>query len=365
MKQAHIVVGLSHGDEGKGLAVDNLCNSDSIVVRFSGGFQCGHTVMRDKIKHVFSNFGSGTLKGCPTYFTEDTAINIETMLNELMVLNEKGITPKLFVNPLTPVATPYDRLANHALELKNQHGSCGLGYGATMKRHHQTPYKLYAHDLFAPLPYLRKRIEAIRDYYIENNVILSKFTKIDHVGLVDRFIDLLKNPLPFQLATDEQIISRYDNFVFEGSQGILLDMDHGIFPNVTYANTTSKNAWKMLTKFEEVDTNIFYITRCYQTRHGNGYMSNESIPVDLINTDEEINVYNKWQGHFKTGEIDYDQLKHARSIDNIYSGKANRNYLVVTCLDQRPDFKFDFDQFSNYDGFYVNNSPLSGNMRKL
>ena len=64
----YVVVGLQFGDEGKGLLTNFLCQEspNSLVVRYSGGQQAGHTVVLDGKQHVFSNFGSGTLNGNPT-----------------------------------------------------------------------------------------------------------------------------------------------------------------------------------------------------------------------------------------------------------------------------------------------------------
>ena len=66
------VIGLGFGDEGKGSVVSYLtkaCDS-TIVARFSGGHQVGHTVCTNNTRHVFSNFGSGTLNGTPTYWSK-------------------------------------------------------------------------------------------------------------------------------------------------------------------------------------------------------------------------------------------------------------------------------------------------------
>lgn len=358
MKTSKIVLGAGYGDESKGLVVDNLCNPKSLVVRFSGGFQCGHTVIRDGVKHVFSNFGSGSLQGCPTFFTEDTAINLNTMHRERLVLNSKGFDPILYVHPLANVGTPYDMIANRILEEKNGHGSCGLGIGHCMKRSIQTPYKLYAQDLFAPTYYLKQRLQSIKQYYENLIPCFAAIAELHYKEEIELFNELIEKPKTFELKTMNQMHRTFDDVVFEGSQGILLDMDHGIFPNVTYANTTSKNVWKNFVR----STEVFYVTRCYQTRHGNGYMSNEDKPVTLINTKEEINVTNKWQGNFRTGEIDYDLLKYAIDVDIAYHPYNVVKNLVVTCLDQRPDFVFNQSLFYNINKLWYNDSPHSGNM---
>ena len=148
----------------------------------------------------------------------------------------------------------------------------------------------------------------------------------------------------------------------------MLDMDHGVFPNVTFANTTAKNAFKYFEKWNISNLDRYYVTRCYTTRHGNGWMPNES-PIKLINNEQEINVFNEWQKDFRVGEFDYPMIKHTIQIDQQYysimkHSLNTRQHLVVTCLDQRPDFVLDETQFSNM-VVHTNNSPEAGNMQQL
>ena len=71
-KNISIVVGSLFGDEGKGAHVNYLCSqvNKPLVIRFNGGHQVGHTVVIGDKRHPFSNFGSGTLQGAPTYWSE-------------------------------------------------------------------------------------------------------------------------------------------------------------------------------------------------------------------------------------------------------------------------------------------------------
>ena len=357
-----IVIGLGFGDEGKGITTDYLCSryldnntsSGVIVVRFSGGQQAGHTVVHNGIRHVHSNFGSGTLRGVPTYFTEHCTVSISQMDIEKEYLSGKGIkNPKVYVHPLAKLTTPFDIAYNQVNSENLSHGSCGQGVGATMDRHNKTGYKLFAvdlmcHDLlFAKLKeidlYYRRKI---LERYPEASNIMCEYTRKARIQMNDFTQVLLRLPLEIR---DYHMLSNYQHIVFEGSQGVLLDMDHGIFPNVTYANTTSKNALEVYEKiYTENDifnrTNyhyikqIYYVTRCYQTRHGVGWMSN-SHPIDLVNGDDATNKKNEYQGEFRISEIDYELLKQSIRIDQIYSDRISKN-LVVTCMDQRPGFNF-------------------------
>ena len=77
-----------------------------------------------------------------------------------------------------------------------------------------------------------------------------------------------------------------------------------------------------------------YVTRTYQTRHGNGPLSNCGLPTDHIKLNpKETNVYNKYQGRFRKSVLDLDLLKHAIEMDGHY-GKSINKRLYITCLDQ-------------------------------
>lgn len=373
---AKVIVGLGWGDEGKGLMTDYLCSQSSnpIVIRFSGGQQAGHTVMIGDKKHVHSSFGSGTLRGVPSYFSEHTSIYLSTMDEERFQLMKKGIDPKLYVHPMAKVTTPYDVAYNRAVEKVKKHGSVGLGIAATMKRHHETGYKIHAVDMLYP-KVLRAKLDQVKNYYgaivWKDPTLLAIYTR-EMLQQEAHFDYLTTQPLPFTVV-DYSLFNYYDDLIFEGSQGIMLDMDHGIFPNVTWGNTTSKNAMEILGQLESKQTmwgwgkaipaEIFYITRCYQTRHGNGWMSSES-PLKLVNNEEEINISHTYQGNFRVGELDYDMLNYAMDVDGQYSSHLPKN-LVVTCLDQLPDFKFDYSLIkTRLRCSYENNSPHFGNIKK-
>jgi adenylosuccinate synthase len=364
---AQIVIGLGFGDEGKGLTTDLLVQraNNPIVVRFSGGQQAGHTVKVGDKRHVHSNYGSGTLRGVPSYFTEDTCIYLNTISNERHKLLKMGINPKLYVHPLAKVTTPYDVAWNRLTEKTNNHGSVGLGIGATMKRHIETPYKMFAMELEYPILAMQK-LRSIRDYYLErlkgDQAKLNLYFELFKEDL-EYFLELLYNNSLFDVE-DYWFLGKYNDLIFEGSQGVMLDMDFGVFPNVTYAHTTSRNAIKLIRKLDIEDVDIYYVTRSYQTRHGHGWMSDER-NITLINNEDETNVSNEWQGSFRIGDIDYGLLNHALKADSNYSSGYPKN-LVVTCLDQRPDFSFDYSKLKTiFDGILESRSPEAKNLETI
>ncbi|MCW3160722.1 adenylosuccinate synthetase [Chryseobacterium oryctis] len=355
MKTAQIIIGLGFGDEGKGITTDFLAqqNPESVVIRFSGGQQAAHTVMIDDRKHVHSSFASGALRGLPSYFTEHCTIHPTFLWNELKELKKKNGNIDLHIHPLAKVTTPFDVWYNRKNTKNIEHGTCGKGVGATMKRN-ETPYKLFAVDLIAPRPMLIEKLKGIANYY----------------GIVDG--TEIEEELNYFLEAIDQIewkiegynyLKSFDNLIFEGSQGILLDMDHGVFPNVTYAKTTSKNAYEVCQLLNIEDIELFYVTRTYSTRHGNGWMSNEK-PLELKNNEEETCTFNEFQKDLRFGDLDYNLLNYALQLDDAYVFAEKKN-LVVTCLDQvEEEFKMEKLRIK-FDAVYGSYSPYSKDFKRI
>ncbi|WP_160139077.1 adenylosuccinate synthetase [Chryseobacterium sp. c4a] len=355
MKKAQIVIGLGFGDEGKGITTDFLAqqNPGAVVIRFSGGQQAAHTVMMDSRKHVHSSFASGALRGLPSYFTEHCTIHPLFLFNEREELKAKNGNTELHIHPLAKVTTPFDVWQNRTNTKNLEHGTCGKGVGATMKRN-ESPYKLFAIDLIAPKEMLIEKLKGIAYYY--------GFMEEEQIN---------EQIIPFLAAVEEidwkiidySYLNSFENLIFEGSQGILLDMDHGVFPNVTYAHTTSKNAYEICKKLNIKDIEMYYVTRSYATRHGNGWMSNEK-ELLLKNNEEETCTFNEYQKELRFGSLDYKLLNYALKLDGAYITPVKKN-LVITCLDQM-DEEFKFDQLEiKFDSIFGSYSPNSKYFKKL
>ena len=348
--KAKIVVGLGFGDEGKGITTDYLASKlpNSIVVRYTGGHQAGHTVVKGTTKHVFSSFGSGTLRGVPSYLSEHCCFYPPYLQNEYEAIMRLGIQPQLCIHPLAKLTTPYDIAFNRVRESRLRHGSVGLGIGTTMSRN-EGLYKIHAVDLLFK-PILNEKLLQVKKFYDEQlyglnakeiksyNEVVSFEMKLWDYALQNTTYGY--KSADFQIASYDHITC-FQHIIFEGAQGILLDRDFGVFPNVTYGYTTSKNAISICNLCNISDIDMYYITRCYVTRHGNGWMPDNE-PLKLVNNEQETNVSGEWQGELKVGELDYRLLNYAIACDSIYS-YGHDKHLVVTCLDQRPDFEFQVD----------------------
>lgn len=333
-----IILGLAFGDEGKGVTTDYLCRQAErpLVVRFSGGHQAGHTVVTPEgQRHVFSNFGAGTLDGAPTFWSRYCTFHPVGYANEREALLELGVTPTLFVDGLAAVTTPYDLLYNRHLETSQKHGSCGLGFGATVARH-EGPHKLHVLDLLDDYV-LDRKLASVAAYYVEKLGV--NYEEEALVQQLEGFHEAVAYCRSNLLCTSgraffSSIAESYDTIVFEGSQGLLLDQDFGYFPHVTRAHVSSRNALSLIKEFALPAPEIFYVTRAYQTRHGNGPLTNADQPgPELHLTPYETNVFNPWQGDQRRSLLDLNQLRYALTADAQYSAGLPR-HLVVSCLDQ-------------------------------
>jgi len=381
MEGAHIVLGMGYGDEGKGVFTDYLSATlpHPVVIRFNGGHQCGHTVMHaDGQLHIFSNFGAGSFRQAPSFFSRFCTIDPTGIVREWRALQRWGIAPVLFVDPLAMVTTPFDKFYNLNDRANLAHGTVGVGFGATIERN-EGPYKLYAQDLFFPAIFHRK-LEAVRDYYrarfkvrgLESclEALELEIMRVDqYVRDVDAACDIIR------LLTEHQLFQMgFENHIFEGGQGILLDMDFGIFPHVTRSSTTSKNAFEILHRnSRQAPVSVYYLTRAYQTRHGNGWMSAENHPISLIHNAQETNGPHGHQGEFRTGILDTDMLRYALQCDANFSENAEKQ-MVISCLDQLTGYQYlsggnvltaaDRDSFLKQialcDKVFTNSGPGSG-----
>jgi adenylosuccinate synthase len=348
-KKVDIVIGLGFGDEGKGLTTDFLVKRSKkpIVVRFNGGHQAGHTVTtKDGFSHIFSHFGSGTLRKTPSYWSKYCTFSPAYLLYEYDTLPNK---PKIFIDNSCPVTTHYDVLYNRCLENsrgQNRLGSCGVGFGATIQRHVENGIILRIEDLFS-IKALKQKLKIIRNYYASKFLkeIDLTFDSFQHDEEDKRFIEYIEEIkklkdsgiIYFVQASDVFENSEWESFIFEGAQGILLDRDYGNKPFITQSNSTSKNAFEIISNFKNIkfDIDLYYVSRAYLTRHGGGPFHEFPLSYELKGAINETNINNEFQGIFRKGFLNIDLMNYALACDAIYSG-SHKKSLVITCIDHLP-----------------------------
>lgn len=327
-----VVIGLGFGDEGKGMVTSYLSSyyNNPLVVRYSGGHQAGHNVVNGKHSHTFANFGSGTLHGCPTYWSKHCTFDPIGFMNEYDILKEKVDDPiKIYIHRECPVTTPYERVTNQ--KFNSGHGTCGVGFGATISREENHRH-FWFEDLFNST-ILKIKIDLLEQFYNADKMLPDATPLMKHfaVALNDMF-ELFDEGI-IEIVGDTDVPS-HPNTIYESSQGLLLDQDIGFFPHVTRSTVGRKRLDNFIYHYDEV----WYVTRAYQTRHGNGPMTNEKL--NIINAGTETNETNMWQGDFRRGILDVDLLKYALQHDQRNIRRVQSEYLVITCLDQMVDWKF-------------------------
>ena len=368
------VIGLGFGDEGKGSVVDWLASkwNDPLVIRYCGGQQAGHTVVKDGMRHVFSNFGSGTLRSVPTYWSKYCTVDPVAMWNECRVLNDLKITPLIHHDRDCMITTPWDKRHNLSFGMRN--GSCGVGVGQVIERN-----KSHRHFTMSDLQF--KSVINIKLDLIENWYGSYLNRQLDNDGKRK-----FRESLEF-LAEDTGHFFDFneEHIIFEVAQGLLLDQHYGFFPYVTRGNTGMKNILKIVDDkfhtFGKPDIDLYLVTRAYQTRHGIGPMTYEG-EKDGINIPEyETNKCNDRQGPLRYSILDLDLIQYAMDCDPYIRESKNKN-LVMTCCDQLSRYRCiklgricEYNSLDNFlntvniflkpDRFFINTSPESKNMQRF
>lgn len=340
MKKASVVIGAGYGDEGKGVVTSTLANNNDLVVRFCGGSQAAHTVEYGKTRHVFHHFGSGTLQGKPTYLAKHFILNPIMFMEEYDVLKEKGFNSKVFIHSQCKITTPFDMIINQALESKrgnDRHGSCGLGINETVTRHEIKRFDFSIYNAAKNMNHVKDMLMCMFDVYYKERadkleLDVKIFKNADMINkILDQYIIDLSDMLSNAVLVDDDILIEYDNVLFEGSQGLLLDEVYGEFPHVTRARTGLKNVISITDEYLKNDVpDVYYVTRHYMTRHGAGPFKNEfKTHGEII---DKTNIHNTWQGSMRFGFLDINDLENIVNKDR---ENRFRNTLVVTCMDQK------------------------------
>lgn len=360
MKKISIVIGANYGDEGKGSTVNALADSNTLVIRCNGGPQMGHTVVHNNIRHVFSNFSSGTLKGAKTYIAGTAIVNPMTFKKEYNTLKEKGFLPKIFISENCIVTTPFDMLINQATELalkENAYGSCGLGIWETIQRNKIEKYSFRIKDInpsHGGLVYLKNILENIKNNYFQNRLAESlnwkdvpiPISKVRYYDLITPFIKdvefFFSNINIISNEKEESFVKSYNNIIFENSQGLLLSQEREKDgEHVTPSYTGLKIPKEFIKKYnleEDYSVDVYYCTRWYLTRHGNGPLKNEKRKEKIgDNITDFTNIKNDFQGELRFARLDIDEL-----IERIRKDSYNSNYNInfsISCMGQYKQLK--------------------------
>ena len=285
---AIVLLGAQWGDEGKGKATDILGDRVDYVVRYQGGNNAGHTVVIGDQKYALHLLPSGILSpNVIPVIGNGVVIDPSVLLEEIKGLNERGIdTSKLVISSNAHLITPYHRTIDKVSERflgKAKIGTTGRGIGPAYADK-ISRIGIRVQDLFDE-SILQKKIEgALKD---KNQVLTKVFNRKDMQvsEILDEYLGYTEILRPYIADTALLLNNALESgktVLLEGSQGTLLDVDHGTYPFVTSSNPTAGGACTGSgigpTKIERV----IGIVKAYTTRVGSG-----PFPTELENEDGE------------------------------------------------------------------------------
>jgi adenylosuccinate synthase len=336
MQRAFICVDLGLGDSGKGSCVDFLVGreSASLVVRFGGGPNCSHSVIRNGIHHASSQFGSGVLAGAHTHLSRFVLIDPLALRNEATVLHSKGIADpfeSFSIDPRAVIITPWHMVANQSREAgragKARHGTVGVGLGeARYDELHGRP-TLRAADLKGNWRDVRDILFKIGQRPSLNGMPMDCINTFD---VRSDWIaqDFVKAFGTVRLCETPEVLAEHETVIFEPHQGLLLDERHGFAPYHTWTNCTFENAERLVAEAApRVYPTRIGVIRTYFTRHGVGPFPTED---NTLNAPEPHNATHPWMGPFRVGHFDAVLAQYALRC----AGPID--YLAITHADTAP-----------------------------
>jgi len=285
---AIVLLGAQWGDEGKGKATDLLGDKVKYVVRYQGGNNAGHTVVIGQEKYALHLLPSGILTpSCIPVIGNGVVIDTAVLLEEIRGLNERGVdTSKLRISTNAHLITPYHRTIDKVTERflgKSKIGTTGRGIGpAYADKINRIGIRVQ--DLFDE-PILRKKLEgALRD---KNQVLIKVFNRkgIEVDEVLKEYLEYAEALRPYIVDTSlllNDALGRGEVVLLEGSQGTLLDVDHGTYPFVTSSNPTAGGASTGSGIGPTRITRVIGIVKAYTTRVGSG-----PFPTELFDEDGE------------------------------------------------------------------------------
>jgi adenylosuccinate synthase len=327
---ASIVVGLQWGDEGKGKTTDFLAEQVSMVVRYQGGDNAGHTVVKgDEVlklhlvpsgvlyPHITSVIGNGVV------------VNPETLISELDMLASRGIdVSRVRVSRSAHVIMPYHVALDRASEARldgAKVGTTGRGIGPTYADR-AWRVGLRMEDLL-DRGVLRSRLERLLP---DKNVLLAVLgaEAFDLDALVDRAAAWGERLAPHLDDTTwlvQSALARGEHVLLEGAQGTLLDLDHGSYPFVTSSNAVAGGATTGGGIGPLQVDEVMGVMKAYATRVGSGPFPTELVDETGDRIRERGNEIGTTTGRpRRVGWFDAVPVRFAVAVNSVSSIMLNK-----------------------------------------
>ncbi|MES2823425.1 MAG: adenylosuccinate synthase [Pseudomonadota bacterium] len=320
-----VVLGTQWGDEGKGKIVDLLTDQVSLVTRFQGGHNAGHTLVIEGKKTVLHLIPSGILReGVTCLIGNGVVLSPEALFKEIGELEATGVPvrERLRLSPACPLILPYHVALDQAREIARgaaKIGTTGRGIGPAYEDK-VARRGLRVSDMF-DMESFAVKLKEILQYH---NFALTQYYKVDAINYEETLANCVvwaKLLLPMVAdVTDLLHAAREEgrSILFEGAQGSLLDIDHGTYPFVTSSNTTAGGTATGSGFGPLYLDYVLGITKAYTTRVGSG-----PFPTEL---DCEVGAYLGEKGHEfgattgrkrRCGWFDAVAVHHANRINSV------------------------------------------------
>ncbi len=283
-----IVLGLQWGDEGKGKIVDMLSERFDIVARYQGGHNAGHTVKIGDQKFVLHLIPSGILHpGKQCVIGNGVVVDPEALLKEMDELRQQGIEDfegRLFISARAHVIMPYHRILDLKREAslgEKKIGTTGRGIGPAYENKMARSGVIISDLLNEQI--LREKVQT-------NVQFLKRLTQEDipelaYEHICETYLKCAEQIRPYVAECSlllNQAIKAGKQVLFEGAQGVLLDIDHGTYPFVTSSSASAGGACTGSgigpTKIDQV----LGVIKAYTTRVGEG-----PFPTELFDQEGE------------------------------------------------------------------------------
>ena len=318
------IVGAQWGDEGKGKITDFFAGESDYVVRFHGGNNAGHTVIVEGNTFKLHLIPSGIIYGGPmSIIGNGVVVDPRVLLEEIEYIKGKGIDPKLMVSDRAHVIMPYHieldgALSNHQGDLAAGSTRRGIApvYADKMFRN-----GIRIIDLLEPDVLMEK---LTKGYSFAKGIIekaLSKKIESSIEEIFDSYCGYGERLKPYITDTSVELYNAYKNnksILFEGAQGISLDVDHGIYPYTTSSNTAAGHiSTGTGVSFRDIGR-IIGVVKAYLSRVGESPLPSEMHGNEAEALREKGGEYGTTTGRpRRVGWLDLVQVRQAVRVNGL------------------------------------------------
>ena len=270
-----VVVGAQWGDEGKAKITDLLAQNADLIIRYQGGCNAGHTVVAHNKTFKFHLIPSGILYGGKNCFIgAGTVILPEAFEREVTELIEQGIDVSgLKVSPLASITMPYHTEVDGYSEDNAKKGKIGTtkkGIGPTYTDK-AARIGLKIEDLYSPEA-LNEKLDVIlplKNKTLEKVYGLQPYSKDCILALCEKYAQIFR---PYVCFDWQEMLnnSKKKQVLFEGAQGVMLDVDYGTYPFVTSSNPIGGGAYTGSGFGPKMIDEVIGVAKAYVTRVGEG-----------------------------------------------------------------------------------------------